>query len=88
MDNDSTLQLNDANVPTTKNPNDERKKQKPTRSPSNVWEHFTKYDRGNKCKCNYCDKYYSSESRFGTKNMLNHLKLRSPKYNNIVARED
>lgn len=40
MDHNSTLQVNDANVPVTENPNAERKKRL-TRSPSNVWEHFT-----------------------------------------------
>ena len=88
MDNNSTLQVNDADVRATENPNDERKKRKLMRSPSNVWEHFTKYVGGNRCKCNYCEKDYSCESGFGTKNMLNHLKLRCQKYKNFVAGED
>ena len=88
MDQNSTLQVNDANVPVTENPNAERKKRKLMRSPSNVWEHFTKYAEGNRCKCNYCETNYSCESGFGTKNMLNNLKLRCPKYKNIVVGED
>lgn len=34
------------------------------------------------------EKNYSRESSFGTNNMQDHLKLRFPKYKNIVARED
>lgn len=37
---------------------------------------------------NYCDKYYSCKSSFVTKNLQNHLKLKYPKYNNIVVVED
>ena len=88
MDNNSTWQVNDVDVPATENPNDKHKKRKLMRSPSNVWEHFTKYVEGNMCKCNYCETDYYCESGFGTKNMLNHFKLRCPKYNKIVSGED
>ena len=39
-----------------------------------IWEHYTKFDNGTKCKYNYCTKVYAYHSRFiETCTLWNHL---------------
>lgn len=34
---------------------------------SEIWDHFTKYDPGNRCKCNYCGNNYACKNKYRNK---------------------
>ena len=42
----------------------QNKRKKPSER-SEIWDQFTKYDLGNKCKCNYCGNDYASVTVIG-----------------------
>lgn len=66
------------------------KRKKPSER-SEIWDHFTKYDPGNRCKCNYCGNDYACKNKHGTKigtsTLRNHL-LRCPDYLSIFEDEN
>ena len=59
-------------------------KRKSTRTPSIVWDHFTKLcdTKGNeKAKCNYCGTQYACGSKKnGTSNLKNHIKVQCKRF--------
>ena len=58
------------------------KRNKPSKR-SNIWDHFTKYNLGNRCTCNYYGNDYTYRNKHGTKigtsTLRNHL-LHCPNY--------
>ena len=62
-----------------------KRKRKPTKPASMVWEHFTKIKGGDpndpRCACNYCGKDYACNTKTcGTSSMLVHLNTQCKKY--------
>jgi len=50
-----------------------------TKKPSQrsfVWDHYTRFeDNPKRCKCNYCHRTYGCDSKDGTSNLKNHLRI-------------
>lgn len=52
------------------------KKRKPTRPPSDAWQHFTKVENDTRAACNYCHQTYAcNTATHRTNNLLKHLKV-------------
>lgn len=53
-----------------------KKKRKPSRPPSDAWQHFTKVENDTRAACNYCHQTYAcNTATHRTNNLLKHLKV-------------